>query len=293
MTSLKPKDIFQKMVDYLFSYMEPYGFRLTKSNEIKKKNKLFSTRIFFFRDYKNYIVPDGSWGTVNTEIYCFINIKGKEGVYRLDFADVAYHRFQLYDKNARDLNYTLVDEIWKIIKENYVNVIVGLETKPHSQLLAMPLVPETTSKDSNLFYTCSLKRELLEIFDFQDVLDKYDKNSEFYYRPQEQAKRRQDSYFLTNGSRINREFCERLDETYLFELLDRAYIFLKTTEIHTARLDEEYRICRKNQFAEKERFVLSVFMILYCDVYIPFKKEESVSQLTQEISELHIKLFKE
>lgn len=293
MTRLKPKDVFQKMVDYLFYHMEPYGFHLTKSNEIKKKNKLFSTRIFFFRDYGNYIAPDGSWGTVNTEIYCFINIKEKEGAYRLDFADVAYNRFQLYDKNARDLNFFVVDEIWKIIKEKYVNVIIGLETKPHSQLLSLPLIPEITYNDNIPIHRCSLKRELLEMFNFQDVLDKYDKNSEFYHRPQEQAKRRQDSYFHTNSSRINREFCEKLDETYLFELLDQAYIFLKTTESHTARLDEEYRICRENQFAEKEKFVLSVFMILYCDVYVLFKKEESISQLTQEIAELYIKLFRE
>lgn len=288
MSTISPKDIFQQGVDRLFSYMQPYGFHLTKNNEIKKKTKQFTTQIFFFRNSRNYISNDDAHGSVETEIHCLINIKGHEGVFRIKFGKSATDWFQLYDKE-HGLNITVIDCVWEIIKKEYVDVIIGLETDAHAQFMKMQLMPEVSPED--FAYTCYLRKPLLEIYAFDDILEQYDKSNAWFHNPKVAAKRGQDRYFETLKNRINFNFCETVSTEYLLELLDEAYHFIKTTEKYTPKIEAYYQLCYERSADHKARFVIAVFHFLYPITYIPFQNEPAITALNQKILMLYKELI--
>lgn len=286
--SPSPKDIFEQAIDRLYSHAKPCGFTLLKNNDIKKKCGKLTARIFFFRSSKNYISHENGSGSVKTEVYCLLSTKEYDGVYRLDFGRGSAESFQLLSKNLT-LNVAVVDGIWEIIKKEFVDVIIGLETNPRKQLLSMGLCPESSPMDFS--YTCRLKRPLFEAFGFDDLLEAYDKNCEIFYSPKVAARRSQDRYYETLRERINFEYCETVSQNYLFELLEEAYNFLKTTERYTPKCEAEYHLCHERKSEDKARFVLSVFQLLYPGVNVWFKNESTIAGLNQKILELKNELI--
>lgn len=101
-------DIFNQMIQLLFSRLEPLGWKLLKNGDLKKKSGKLTYKIFFFRSYKNYINHTDKSGSVTTEIYCNIDTLQCEGVYALRFEKPS--SFNILSENLT-LNTALVEQI--------------------------------------------------------------------------------------------------------------------------------------------------------------------------------------
>ena len=274
-----PEDIFLLAVDHLYSNMQPYGFSLLKSNEIKRKCKKFTARVFFFRSYKNYISCERGHGSVRAEVHCLLDVKGCEGAYRLRFGRGSTENFQLLDEDL-SLNTAAVDEIWAVIRDRFVEVVNGLEEDPREQFLRMGLMPQASPDDFS--YTCYLKRPLLEAFGFEDLLRTYDENSTLFYSPDVAARRSQDEYFETLRDSIDLDYCETLSSSYLMDLLEEAHRFLRTTNRYSEHAEAEYRLCIERKDGDKVRFVIAVFQFLYPRIYVWFQNDRIVRELNRQ-----------
>lgn len=289
---ISPKDIFMQAVNRLYSYLEPYGFSLLKNGDIKKKSIKFTAKIFFFRSCHNYISKDqNGYGSVRTEIYATINIKNNEEVYRVKFGkgSSTSKSYELLGKNDA-LDAEVVDEIWRILSAQFVEVIEGLEMAPYEQLFKMGLVPEISPDDYE--FTCYIKRPLLEVFGYTDLLDIYDKNCAIFNSPDVSARRCQDNYFETLRERVDFEYSKTLTQEYLLELLEEANQFLKTTDRYNSRITAEYHLCYTRKEEDWSRFVLAVFQFLYPNTYVWFKNETAIEALNQKTLALYEKLLK-
>jgi len=283
-------DIFQSAVRHIYSNLQPLGYKLLKNNDIKKKTGKFTARIFFFRNSRNYLVSGSNRGSVKTEIHCIISTKDCEGAYRLRFGESGTSWFELYD-NKGGINTQVVEDACKIIIKEFVKVVEGLEKDAHAQLQKMNLVPHFHSDDFS--YICYIKRRLLELFGFPDILKEYDANSELFNRPDMQAKRAQDHYFATLRERINYAYAESLSNHSLLALLDEAYIFLKTKDKYSAdKLNADFQLCHTILKEDKVRFVVAVFKFLYPTTYVWFKDEPAISELNRKTLELYERLIK-
>ena len=86
---LQPADIFQEAVTYLYSYFEPLGYKLLKSNIIKKKSGQLTYEISLSSSYNNYIDYRNHSGSVALEVSCHISMK-KEYVFHFLFYCIHY-----------------------------------------------------------------------------------------------------------------------------------------------------------------------------------------------------------
>ncbi|MCL2148027.1 MAG: hypothetical protein FWH47_03535 [Methanomassiliicoccaceae archaeon] len=274
-----PKDIFQQAVDRLYSYMQPHGFTLLKSNEIKRKCGKFTARVFFFRSYKNYISHEEGHGSVTTEVHCLIDVKGYEGAYRLSFGNGPAEKFQLLGEGL-SLDTATVDGIWAVIESRFVDVVNGLEDDPLEQFVKMGLMPEASPSDFS--HKCYLKRPLLEAFGFEGLLHTYDENCKLFYSPDVAERRGQDSYFEMIRDQIDPDYCESLSYSYLLELLEEAYRFLRTTERYNEHVEAEYRLCLERKDGDKARFVIAVFQFLYPGTYVRFPRNKAIRELNKK-----------
>ncbi len=277
---LKPKDIFNQAVEIIYSKLEPLGWKRLKNGDIKKKNGNLTYRIFFFRSYKNYIHYPEMKGSVTTEIYCNIDIAQREAIYQLRFAN----EFELLTKDCQ-LNSLLIENVCKIINYEYINIIKGLEENPRQQLLKMPLMEESYAYDYS--YETIMRKELLELFGFDDLLKLYNENNSFYNSPQNRAYISQEHYFYTLNEGFDPTVCNELSDKELVCLVQDVYNFIKKTNIYDDYIEAQYQHLKKIPQTNKFKWVITVFWFVYPNLIRNFENNKSAKKLVRKVLEFH------
>ena len=294
-----PADIFHQAVKILYAQLEPLGWKLLKNGDMKKKYKNFTCKIFFFRHYNNFIDHKRKVGCVKLEIYCDINVTKREAAYRLSFNN---QPFYLLSKDCSvfsnectivskyiKLNTNLIEEIWKVIKVEYIDVINGLADNPRQQILKMGLISERHSPDYS--YSLYLHKELLEALELTDLMKLYDENNERYNRLENQAIISQERYFYTIKDCVNVNFCNELKTEELLCLVDEAYNFLKQTKRYNEYVEATYQHFKNMPQSDKFKWVIAGFGFIYPNIAPYFGKDPSAQDIMRKILEFYKKLI--
>lgn len=281
-----PSDIFNIMVQTMFSRLEPLGWKLLKNSDIKKKSGKLTYKIFFFRSSKNYIDHDNNSGSVRTEIYCHIDTAQREGAYALRFNRPK--PFNILSENIT-LNTELVEKIWKIIETEFLDVIDGIEKNPRQQLLKMGLFPTRYSVDYS--YELLLRKELLESVEATDLLGIYNENTKFYNSPENKAVIGLENYFYTTKNRVNESYCEKANANELESLADEAYHFLKQTSRFNEYTEANYQYLKTYPQTDKFKWVIAVFWFVYPSTAPWFAKDPKAENLLKKVLDFYEKVI--
>lgn len=283
---LTPSDVFNQMVQIMFSRLEPFGWKLLKNGDIKKKNRKLTYKIFFFRSYKNYIDYNNMSGSVTTEIYCNIDIPEREAVYAVRF--VKPKPFNILSEDLK-LNTDLVEKIWKIIENEYLEVIDGLEKNPRQQLLKMGLFPTRYSVDYS--YQLLLRKELLETVGTTDLLNIYNENNNFYKSPENSAVVSLENYYYTIKERVNIDYCEKANIEELLSLADEAYCFLKQTTRYDEFTEANYQYLKAYPKTDKFKWVVAIFWFVYPSIATWFYKDPKAENILKKVLDFYGKVI--
>ncbi|TDQ73925.1 hypothetical protein [Sphingobacterium yanglingense] len=279
-------DIFNQMTQILFSRLEPLGWKLLKNGDIKKKSGKLTYKIFFFRSYKNYINYNAKSGSVTTEIYCYIDTAQREGVYALKFEKPS--SFNILSENLT-LNTVLVEQIWKIIEQEFLEVIQGLEKNPRQQLLKTGLFPIRYAIDYS--YELSLRRELLEAVGATDLLHIYTENSNFYKSPENSAVISMENYYYTIRDRVNVDYCKKVSLEELSTLADEAYSFLRQTDRYDEFTEAKYQYVKSFPKTDRFKSVIAVFWFVYPGIAPWFEKDPNAQHILKKVLDFEEKLI--
>lgn len=279
-------DIFNQMIQLLFSRLEPLGWKLLKNGDLKKKSGKLTYKIFFFRSYKNYINHTDKSGSVTTEIYCNIDTLQCEGVYALRFEKPS--SFNILSENLT-LNTALVEQIWKIIEHEFLEVIQGLEKNPRQQLLKTGLFPTRYAIDYS--YELSLRRELLETVGSTDLLHIYTENSNFYKSPENSAVISMENYYYTIRDRVNVDYCKKVGLEELSTLADEAYSFLRQTKRYDEFTEAKYQYVKAFPQTDKFKWVIGVFWFVYPGIAPWFEKDPNAQYILKKVLDFEERLI--
>ena len=236
---LGPADIFQEAVEYLYNYFEPLGYKLLKSNIIKKKSGQLTYEISISGSYNNYIDYMNHCGSVALEVSCHISMK-KEYVFSFCFSAPmsSCKRFEILSGDLKCYK-PILDVIWLKIQKHFLSFVEGLENNPLEQLKTLNLLPEVHAEDASWFY--ELKRPLVEYLGDADTLAQYDANCEEYYSTKNTVQRLLQGYIYYMKSKFHINPNMQLKAGYLYDLCDRIYHTLQNAEIEGDYWKEEYK----------------------------------------------------
>lgn len=240
--TLRPADIFQEGIEYLYQYFQPLGYKLLKSNVIKKKNGQLSYAISFYSSHYNYIDYANHCGSVMLEVMCTVWLK-KEIGFAFHFSEprAQCRYFELLSEDLK-LNKPLLDEIWLAIEKRFLSVINGLEENPDEQMKAIGLQPEVNAKDYSWFYW--LKRPLVELLGDESTLAQYDENSVTFNLPENKAQRMMKEYIYLIKTQYHIDVEPHYTAQHLYDLSDRIYRVLSEANMEGWVWKEDYKIIK-------------------------------------------------
>lgn len=238
--TLHPADIFQEGIEYLYQYFQPLGYKLLKSNAIKKRKGQLSYEISFFSSHYNYIDYANHRGSVILDVRCTVWLKKEIGfAFRFSGPKVQNRRFELLSEDLK-VNKPLLDEIWLAIEKRFLSVINGLEENPNEQMRAIGLLPEVHAEDYSWFYW--LKRPLVELLGDENTLAQYDENSITFDLPENKAQRMMKEYIYLVKTSYHIDVEPHYTAQHLYDLSDRIYRALSEANIEGWVWKEDYNI---------------------------------------------------
>ena len=289
MQNLRPVDYFQNALDKIYNSYKDNGYKLLKSNVIKKKCKDFVYRLSFYSSHYNYVDNNLHKGSVILEVYCIIEYKG-ERIYSFQFSEPrsASKRFELLTADLT-LNEEVLNYITDNINKYFISIVNEIEDEKDDIFEKLELYP--VIQPDNYSWTIQYNEKFVELFGTNDTLNKYRTNKEIFDSIAERTKRNSDSYFYYISSKgyLNDKMLEvDIDE-------DIAYFYDKLIVNNITvpeYIEERYKLIQqfdkeeaKRRFVDTYAFVLSVMDIL--------RKEEVVSQKDEDsLSKLHNIMFK-
>ena len=240
--TLRPADIFQEGIEYLYQYFQPLGYKLLKSNVIKKKNGPLSYAISFYSSHYNYIDYANHRGSVMLEVMCTVWLKKEIGfAFHFSGPRAQCRYFELLSEELK-LNRPLLDEIWLAIEKRFLSVINGLEENPDEQMKAIGLQPEVNAKDYSWFYW--LKRPLVELLGDESTLAQYDENSVAFNLPENKAQRMMKEYIYLIKTQYHIDVEPHYTAQHLYDLSDRIYRVLSEANMEGWVWKEDYKIIK-------------------------------------------------
>lgn len=289
---LSPADIFQEGIEYLYQYFKPSGYKLLKSNVIKKKRGSLSYEVSFSSSHYNYIDYKNHCGSVAINVNCNIRLN-KEIVFAFRFSNPmsTYRNFELLSDELR-MYRPLMDVIWLEIEKHFLSVIKGFEENPIEQLKTIGLAPEIKAEDYSWLYW--LERPLVELLGDADTLAQYDANCEEYNSLCNKVLRNNQEYIyhMKNNGNINPE----VDFTakYLFDLCQRIYDTLCIAGIEDLWVQERYKTVKKmdaNDLIELAIAVGGFSKYITSDTTTSPKMRQADPELAYELDEFWNKLY--
>lgn len=287
--TIRPADIFQEGIEYLYQYFQPLGYKLLKSNVIKKKNGQLSYAISCYSSHYNYIDYANHRGSVMLEVMCTVWLKKEIGfAFHFSAPRAQCRYFELLSEELK-LNKPLMDEIWLAIEKRFLSVINGLEENPDEQMRAIGLLPEVYAEDYSWFYW--LKRPLVELLGNENTLAQYDENSITFDLPENKARRmmKEYIYLMKTSYHINVE--PHYTAQYLYDLSDRIYRVLSETNIDDWVWKERYKIIKDMPSDDLADLAIAV-SVLGSNIISELDKDNSrmkkeETELARELDELH------
>lgn len=290
MQNLRPADYFQNALEIIYSSYKEDGYKLLKSNVIKKKNKDFVYRLSFYSSHYNYVDNNLHKGSVMLEVYCIIEYKG-ERIYSFQFSEPrsASRRFELLTADLT-LNEEVLNYITDNINKYFISIVNKIEGEKDDIFENLELYPVIQPDDYS--WTIQYNEKFVELFGANDILNKYRDNKELFDSIAERTKRNSDSYFyyITSKGYLN----DKMLEVDIDEVLTCFYDKLKMNDLLIPEyIEERYKLIQqldkedvKRRFVDTYAFVSSVMDIL--------RKDELTSQEDEGIlSNLHSILFKD
>lgn len=290
MQNLRPADYFQNALEIIYSSYKEDGYKLLKSNVIKKKNKDFVYRLSFYSSHYNYVDNNLHKGSVILEVYCIVEYKG-ERIYSFQFSEPrsASRRFELLTADLI-LNEEVLNYITDNINEFFISIANKIDSKENESIFEnLELYPLIQPDDYS--WTIQYNEKFVELFGTNDTLNKYRANKELFDSIQERTKRNSDSYFyyITSKGYLN----DKMLEVDIDDILNYFYDKLRTNDLLIPEyIEERYNLVQqfdkedaKRRFVDTYAFVSSVMDIL--------RKDELTSQEDEGIlSNLHSILYK-
>lgn len=287
--TLRPADIFHEGIEYLYQYFQPLGYKLLKSNDIKKRKGQLSYEISFFSSHYNYIDYANHRGSVMLEVMCTVWLK-KEIGFAFHFSEprAQCRYFELLSEDLK-VNKTLLDEIWRAIEEKFLSVISGLEENPDEQMKAIGLLPEVHAEDYSWFYW--LKRPLVELLGDENTLAQYDENCITFNLSENKARRMMKEYIYLMKTRYHINVESHYTAQYLYDLSDRIYRALSEANVEDWMWKEDYKIIKDMPSDDLADLAIAV-SVLGTSIISELNKNsarmrQEETELARELDELH------
>lgn len=274
MQNLRSADYFQKALEIIYDSYKDEGYKLLKSNVIKKKNKDFVYRLSFYSSHYNYVDSNLHKGSVILEVYCIIEYKG-ERIYSFQFSEPrsASKRFELLTEDMI-LNRDLLHYITENINKYFISIVNKIEEKKDNIFGELEIYPVIQPDDYS--WTIQYNERFVELFGTSNLINKYKENEELFNSIAERTKRNSDSYFyyITSKGYLN----DKMLEVDIEEVITYFYDKLTVNKLTVPEyIEERYKLIQqldkedvKRKFVDTYAFVSSVMDIL--------RKEKLVSQ---------------
>ena len=286
-TYSKPRDMFNDACLLIASQLEEYGFKYSKSQAtIKKKDKLLTYMISFYSSHYNYIYE--SEGHVVMEFYC--TIKKKDNIiFRLNQKELRSetHRFELFDKKTRKLDLKQIGNINKFIKTHFLPIVSAIKNDANTFLENVANQPIARFDDYGFCY----EQEILEIFNRQDLLEKYDnKRVEFKNKEIKADKIRFKKFVL---QKLEKNKLEKFNVCELQKVLQKYWVSsnLKNniSELYYEDSKERFEKLSENEIKDKTDWLIEYYILMCsCKDYI---EDEKIKKQAFDFVEQFIKCF--
>ncbi|MDQ0362013.1 hypothetical protein [Breznakia pachnodae] len=283
MQNLRPADYFQNALEIIYSSYKEDGYKLLKSNVIKKKNKDFVYRLSFYSSHYNYVDNNLHKGSVILEVYCIVEYKG-ERIYSFQFSEPrsASNRFELLTADLT-LNEEVLNYITDNINKYFISIVNKIEGEKDDIFENLELYPLIQPDDYS--WTIQYNEKFVELFGTNDTLNEYRDNKKLFDSIPERTKRNSDSYFYYISSKgyLN----DKMLEVDIDDILNYFYDKLRTNDLLIPEyIEERYNLVQqfdkedvKRRFVDTYAFVLSVMDILKKEKVVLQKDEDSLSKL--------------
>lgn len=290
MQNLRPADYFQNALDMIYSSYKDDGYKLLKSNVIKKKNKDFVYRLIFHSSHYNYVDNNLHKGSVILEVYCIIEYKGNR-IYSFQFSEPrsASKRFELLTADL-SLNEEVLNYITDNINKFFISIVNKIESEESDNIFEqLELYPLIQPDDYS--WTIQYNEKFVELFGTNDTLNKYKDNKKLFDSIAERTKRNSDSYFYYISSKgyLN----DKMLEVDIDDVLNYFYDKLKSNNLLIPEyIEERCKLIQqfdkediKRRFVDTYAIVLSVMDILRKEKLVTQEDEDALAKLNNTILE--------
>lgn len=285
---LRPADIFRQGIEHIFKVFQPLGYKVLKSNTIKKRGEPFTYEIHFWGSRYNYINRREGSGSVKMEVFCNV-ILNREIVFQLCFTSPMNHvrQFELLTPDLK-LDEKATGFLARAIEEHFLPVVEGFERNLPEQLLKMGLVREAQAKDYSWMFT--MKRDLAVFAGQKELLALFDANCQEYDQLDQVLRRSLREYYAFARPKADFGWCQGQRREELLDLMGRTYQVLKAGGGDMERLDAKYCLVKESLPADPVDMAISIFW--FCAEIASFSSRwETAPELVREVERFHHSLF--
>lgn len=285
---LRPADIFGQGVRYLFGRLEPLGYKLLKSNTIKKKQGPAVCEIQFYSSHDNNIDITQHFGSVKMQVVCHI-LLDREIIYQFRFTRPMDQTcwFEILTDDSK-LDKARMDFIGDSINAHFLAVVKGLEENPLSQLASMELNQETQAPDYT--WMIIMARSMVMFYGNEQLLRQYDLNCEKYGRMELVIQRSLKEYQAYALDLVNRKWCLAQQPEVLLGLMDKVFLAFRFTDGNRDRLKAKYHLVQSLDSSDLPAFVTAVYWFL-AEIGSDSHRWEEEPELVREVEKIYHNLF--
>ncbi len=228
----KPREMFDDACLLLACKMEEYGFKYSKSQaKIKKKDKLFTYNISFYSSHFNYISEEE--GHVVMEFFCTIMYKN-DIIFRLSQKELRSetYRFEIFDNETKNIDLKQIEKSNEFIKTYFLPVVHSVQTDVNSFLENMVNQPVARFD----VYGFKYEPKFLEVFDREDLLEKYESKIEEFNSNQAINNRTRFKKYIT--SCFENKDWEQFDVDDLWTTLQKCWTTIDSTKFNKLYYDD-------------------------------------------------------
>lgn len=262
----KPREMFDDACLLIANQLEEYGFKYSKSQaSIKKKDKLLTYKMKFCSSHYNYICEDK--GHVVMEFFCVIEYKG-DIIFLINQKDLRseMHRFEIFDNETKKIDLKQIEKIEEFINNHFLPVVFAIQTDTNSFLENMANQPIARYDDYGFEY----KSKFFEIFNREDLIEKYEnKIEEFNNNQAVDNRKRFRKYLLPIFGKIK---LEEFDINDLWTILQKSWSSTNFTKFKKPCYEDynkEFERLSKMNISDKADWLIDYYIILiFCNNYI-------------------------
>ena len=255
MEQKRPADIFQELLDYLWSGLglEEKGWKRLKKGDFKKKMKNGLTyQIWFERSRYNYIDYEIGHGNVEVGFSCAMKL-GKELLYVFDLeSPTGGRRFRMLTEDLR-LDTALLDTFIPLVKAHYLDFIDCFEADPSGALQPV-CAPFTQPEDYS--WRIYVNEQMVEQYGTAVQLAEYRRQAELRRTPECKAKNWMGSmlFHLSHANDVDHAWASSRTREELDQVVEPFVQAKRQTGQWTQEDEAGYQLYRQETDPEKRTF---------------------------------------